>query len=190
MEPKKRSFFKSLRGKIGLQMLVVGIAPILVVGVIVYLSMSSSQYNADDSVNESRIQLEEDVVGINIQGGSTLNSRTFLPAVVGVIVAAREGHPDVPIVVCSPVWSPPRETTPNTAGMTLEIMRQDVATAVELLRERGDKSLHYVDGLALFGPEHAANLPDELHPDAEGYCILARNFSREVFEQLRISPLT
>jgi HAMP domain-containing protein len=68
METKKRSLFRSLRGKIGLQMLVVAIAPLLLVGVIVYLSMSAAQFNAGESVDDSRVQLEQEVVGVNLEG--------------------------------------------------------------------------------------------------------------------------
>ena len=59
-------------------------------------------------------------------------------------------------------------------------MREEVAEAVSAIRERGGSNVHYVDGLSLFGPEHAHMLPDDLHPDAEGYETLARNFLREV----------
>jgi hypothetical protein len=125
-------------------------------------------------------------IGINIQGHGSLNIRSFLPAVIGTLVTIREKHPDIPLVVCSPIWSPPRETAPNAAGMSLEIMRQQVAKAVDILRERGDKLLYYVDGLKLFGPEHAEFLPDLVHPDAEGYLILGRNFVREVFDRIGV----
>jgi hypothetical protein len=131
-------------------------------------------------------------IGINIHGSGSLNVRSFLPAVIGTIVTVREGHPDIPLIVCSPIWSPPREATAGGAGMSLQTMRQEVAKAVEILREKGDKSLHYVDGLRLFGPEYAANLPDLVHPDAEGYRILGRNFVREVFDRigLQLPPET
>jgi len=125
-------------------------------------------------------------IGINIHGSGSLNVRSFLPAVIGTIVTVREGHPDIPLVVCSPIWSPPRETTPNGAGMSLQTMRQEVFEAVEIVREKGDKSLHYVDGLRLFGPEYATNLPDLVHPDAEGYRILGHNFVREVFDRIGV----
>jgi hypothetical protein len=59
-------------------------------------------------------------------------------------------------------------------------MREEVAGAVAALRAHGDKNLHYVDGLRVFGPELAERLPDDVHPDAEGYRILGANFLREV----------
>jgi hypothetical protein len=119
-------------------------------------------------------------VGINIYGAASLGPRTFRSAIVGFVQIVREGHPDVPYVVASPICSPPRETTPNAVGFTLEAMRQEVALAVESLRATGDANVHYVDGLSVFGPDLAGYLPDDLHPDAEGYAILGRTFARDV----------
>ena len=48
------------------------------------------------------------------------------------------------------------------------------------MQGRGDGNLHYVDGLKLFGPEMAHLLPDDLHPDAEGYQAMGRNFVDKV----------
>lgn len=125
-------------------------------------------------------------LGINIYGNGSLNQRSFLPAIIGTISTIREKHPHIPFIVCSPVWSPDREDTPNTVGLTLKIMREQISHAVSLFRKRGDENIHYVDGLKLFGPELASNLPDKLHPDAEGYIRLGENFFREVFEVLKI----
>jgi hypothetical protein len=119
-------------------------------------------------------------VGINIYGAASLGPRAFRSAVVGFVQVVREGHPDAPYVVMSPICSPPRERTPNAVGFTLEAMRQEVALAVESLRAHGDANLHYVDGLSVFGPDLAGRLPDDLHPDAEGYAILGRAFARDV----------
>jgi hypothetical protein len=118
--------------------------------------------------------------GINIYGAASLGPRSFGPALIGTVQTVREGHPDTPLALISPIVSPPRETTPNAVGFTLAAMREEVASAVEALRAHGDRNLHYVDGLRLFGPELAERLPDELHPDAEGYRILGANFLREV----------
>jgi len=119
-------------------------------------------------------------LGINVYGAASLSPRTFRPAIVGFVQIIREKHPDTPLVLLSPIFSPPRETTTNAVGFTLEAMRTEVAAAVEALRGRGDRHVHYVDGLRLFGPDLAAHLPDNLHPDAAGYKIMGRNFVREV----------
>lgn len=119
-------------------------------------------------------------VGINIHGQESLNLRTFGPAIIGFIEIVREKHPDTPFVVISPIFSPPREETPNAAGFNLQGMREEVPAAVNAIQAHGDTNIHYVDGLKLFGPEYAHLLPDQLHPDAEGYKILGQNFLREV----------
>lgn len=119
-------------------------------------------------------------VGINIYGASSLNVRTFRPGIIAFVQLVREQHPDVPFVVISPIFSPPRETAPNAVGFTLEAMRQEVALAVETLRAHGDRRVYYVDGRSIFGPDLAHLLPDNLHPNAEGYKAMGRNFLREV----------
>lgn len=125
-------------------------------------------------------------LGINVCGAGSLNPRTFLPAVLGTLFRIREGHPEIPFAVCSPICSPPRENTPNLVEITLEIMRAEIAKAVEIFRRRGDRNIFYIDGLKLFGPELADYLPDEVHPNAEGYKRLGQNFIREVFEKLGV----
>ena len=126
-------------------------------------------------------------VGINIQGGNTLNERTFRAAIIGFVQIVREKHPDTPFAVVSPIYSPPRETTPNEVGFTLAAMRDEVAAAVSALQAHGDRHLHYFDGLQIFGPETAHLLPDDLHPNAEGYRVLGRNFLREVAAKVFVS---
>jgi len=67
METKKRSFFKSLRGRLSLQMLLVSLVPILVIGGLVYRGMNNSRESAVHSVDDSRISLERDVVQSNLR---------------------------------------------------------------------------------------------------------------------------
>lgn len=115
-------------------------------------------------------------VGINMYNAASIGLRTFMPAIIGFVHILREKHPDTPLAVISPIYSPPRETTENAVGFTLSAMRAEVAEAVALLQARGDANLHYVDGMTLFGPELAGMLPDDLHPDAAGYQAMGRNF--------------
>ncbi len=123
-------------------------------------------------------------VGINIQSTNSLGPRTFRSAVIGFVQIVREKHPDAPFVVVSPILSPPRETTPNLVGLSLSDMRNEIAEAVEALRAHGDANIHYVDGLRVFGSDQVHLLPDEVHPDAEGYKVLGQNFLREVARPL------
>ena len=119
-------------------------------------------------------------VGINIYGSDSLSPRTFQSAIIGFVNIVREKHPDTPFVVISSIFSPGRETTANAVGFTLADMRQEAAEAVDAMRDGGDANLHYVSGLELFGPDLAHMLPDDLHPDAEGYKIMGRNFVDKV----------
>jgi hypothetical protein len=79
--------------------------------------------------------------------------------------------------VISPFASPPRETTPNLVGLSLQQMREEIEDAVRRMQDTcGDSALRYVDGLRIFGLNLAADyLPDELHPNADAQEIIARN---------------
>ena len=48
---------------------------------------------------------------------------------------------------------------------------------METLRAHGDANIHYIDGLDVFGPEFAHLLPDELHPNAEGYRLIGKRYT-------------
>lgn len=119
-------------------------------------------------------------VGINIYGGASLSPRTFRGAIIGFVRIVRDAHPEIPFVVMSPIYSPPREMALNAVGFTLQAMREEVAAAVDTLQAAGDPDLHYVDGLEIFGADYAHLLPDELHPDAEGYRLMGQRFTEKV----------
>ena len=119
-------------------------------------------------------------VGINIQILSSLSIRTFAPAIVGFVKIIREKHPNTPLVVISPIYSPPREQQPNLVGSSLEDFRVEIANTVRVLQNHGDSNIHYIDGLNLFGPEYIHLLPDELHPNAAGYKVIGDKFLSEV----------
>ncbi len=123
-------------------------------------------------------------VGINVYGHASLSPRTFRGAIISFVRTVRDRHPDTPFAVASSIVAPVRETTPNAVGFTMQAMREEVAEAVAALRARGDRAVHYVDGLKLLGENLRHYLPDDVHPNAEGYRALARNFSREVVEKI------
>ena len=122
-------------------------------------------------------------IGINIYGAASLGPRAFRPAILGTVATIRDGHPETPLVVSSPIWGHDRETTSNAVGLTLEQMRVEIREAVESHKRRGDANIYYVDGLRLFDESLARYLPDNLHPDARGYQIMGANFLKEVFER-------
>ncbi len=124
-------------------------------------------------------------LGINIYGAASLSPRTFQAAIIGFIQIIRETHPKIPLAVISPIYSYERETTPNVVGYTLQQMRHDVADVVERLVAAGDKELLYFNGLELFDRQAAdRSMPDNLHPDTDGYELLAENISSAIIESL------
>lgn len=61
--------------------------------------------------------------------------------------------------------------------LILTRIRELIAGAVETRRMAGDTALHRVDGLELFGPEDARDLPDDPHPNPAGYVRMGEWFA-------------
>ncbi len=119
-------------------------------------------------------------LGINILGASSLGPRAFRPAIIGAVEIIREKHTDIPIVLMSPILATNKEENKNPVGFNLQIMREEVQSAVDALVSHGDENIHYVNGLDIFGPEYIELLPDDVHPDAEGYRVMGKNFAANV----------
>ncbi len=117
-------------------------------------------------------------LGINVWSDGLLKPRTFADSFHGFVALVRDGHPRTPLLVASPIFSPEREHKRDAGGLTLTEMRELLCDAVERRRAAGDEHLHYLDGLELFGPADAGNLPDGLHPSAEGYRVIGERFYR------------
>ena len=80
----------------------------------------------------------------------------------------------------SPIFATNREENKNPVGFNLQIMREEVQSAAEALISNGDENVHYVSGLDIFGSEYIELLPDDVHPDAEGYRVMGKNFATKV----------
>jgi lysophospholipase L1-like esterase len=115
-------------------------------------------------------------IGINIQGHSSLNARTFGANLIGFVQILREKHPTTPLLLASPIYSFDRETTPNVVGWSLQDYRRAVEEAARTLQESGDENLFYLSGLELFDESLGHLMPDKLHPDTQGYRALGENF--------------
>jgi hypothetical protein len=124
-------------------------------------------------------------VGINLVDGD-LNQRTFKPAVLGLVKIIREKHPNTPLAVCSPIYSPLYDDIKGGSGYNLKDMRAIIAESVDLFRRHGDGNILYIDGLKLFGADDVRHMPDKLHPDADGQYLLADRFIKEVFSRFRL----
>ncbi|HEX4015124.1 MAG TPA: GDSL-type esterase/lipase family protein [Frankiaceae bacterium] len=96
------------------------------------------------------------------------NLRAFLSIV-------REGHPETPIVVWSPVIRPDAEQTPNRLGATLADLRAEVESFAADPGVPGP--LELVRGLPLLRGDQ---LPDGVHPGDEGHVIMAEAIGEAV----------
>ncbi|MDH6223479.1 MULTISPECIES: GDSL-type esterase/lipase family protein [Streptomyces] len=145
-------------------------------------------------------------LGINVVNADAMRLRAFVPAVHGFLDTLREGHPDTPLLVVSPILCPVHEHTPGPlmpdfgddgsvrfratgdpaevpAGrLTLTVVR-DVLARVVRERAADDPHLHLLDGLDLYGEDDHAELPlpDAIHPSPAGHRRIAGNFARLAF---------
>lgn len=139
-------------------------------------------------------------LGINVVNGASLRQRTFVPAVHGFVDLIRDGHPETPLLLISPVICPAAEEVPGptstdlsrpepthahgdpadvaAGALTLTVIRETLAGIVE---RRADPHLHYLDGRELFGAGDLADLPDGLHPNADGYRRMGHRFAALAF---------
>ncbi|MGW3173686.1 GDSL-type esterase/lipase family protein [Streptomyces sp. NPDC001153] len=147
-------------------------------------------------------------LGINVVNTDLMRLRAFGPAVHGFLDTIRDGHPDTPLLVVSPILCPIHEDTPGpslpdfsalsegrlrfrAAGdpaekasgkLTLGVIREELA---RIVRERSaqDPRLHYLDGRELYGEADFGELPlpDDLHPDAAAHRRIGERFAALAF---------
>ena len=98
------------------------------------------------------------------------------------LAVVREGHPDTPIVVTSPVVRPDAEATPNRLGATLDDLRVAMEDVANERIADGDDTLTVVPGRDLL---QAGDLPDGVHPGDEGHRTLAAAFGGAVHAAAR-----
>jgi hypothetical protein len=149
-------------------------------------------------------------IGINIVNADLMRLRAFGPAVHGFLDTVRDGHPDTPLLLVSPILCPIHEDTPGpgafdtdalaegqlrfratgdpaerAAGkLTLTVIREHLARIVAE-RATDDPNLHHLDGLELYGPTDADELPlpDRLHPDAATHRRIGERFAALAFAE-------
>ncbi|MFE7560112.1 GDSL-type esterase/lipase family protein [Kitasatospora sp. NPDC057500] len=138
--------------------------------------------------------------GINIVARAAFRLRTFGPAVHGYLDTIRDGHPDTPLLVISPVSCPALEARPGPTGvdrdgritalgdpadlaggaLSLQVVRDELARIVAV-RQAHDPNLHHLDGRELLGPADVDDLPDGLHPSAAAYRRMGERFAAHAF---------
>ncbi len=140
-------------------------------------------------------------LGINVVNADSMRERAFVPAVHGLLDTIRDGHPETPILVISPIICPaaehrPGPTLPTVDGrfeivdrpaelmvgaLSLTRIRELLELVVEQRRRAGDAAVHYLHGHELFGPDDVDDLPDGLHPNAAGYRRIGERFTAFAF---------
>ncbi|MEU4191293.1 GDSL-type esterase/lipase family protein [Kribbella sp. NPDC026611] len=112
-------------------------------------------------------------LGINIHGGATFSGRTLPGQVEAFVRTVREGHPQTPIVVITPLLAPNREGSVNAVGLTLD----DVRGCVEL-GARTDPDIEVIDGRTILSLEEARALyADDVHPGPDGYRLIGERLA-------------
>jgi hypothetical protein len=166
----------------------------------------AGQCMLDQHVARTIRDLDADLIsvkaGINVVNGDTMRERTYVAALHGFLDTVRDGHPTTPIVVATPIICPVAEDHPgptvageggrvrvvardpelSLGALTLRRIRDLMTGVVAARRAAGDQWLHLLDGLALFGPDDLDDLPDGLHPNADGYRRMGERFHTLVFE--------
>lgn len=142
-------------------------------------------------------------LGINIVNGDTMRERAFIPAIHGLLDTVRESHPDVPLVLITPIICPVAEDHPgptalgpdgqvrvfqrplalSKGALTLRRIRELEAEIVVARQAAGDTNLHLMNGTDLFGEADVDDLPDGLHPNPAGYQQIGERFHRLAFER-------
>jgi GDSL-like Lipase/Acylhydrolase family len=140
-------------------------------------------------------------VAVNIIGEDAMRARPFGPVLHGFLDTIREGKPDMPILVVSPIFSPMGEDHPGPllldaegrtvsvdgpaelrrTSLTVRAMRSAIEAVVKVRQDLGDQNLHYLNGLELFGADDAGDLPDHVHPNDAGNRRIAERFVRHAF---------
>ncbi|MER7173120.1 GDSL-type esterase/lipase family protein [Streptomyces mesophilus] len=135
-------------------------------------------------------------LGINVVNFDSMRERAFVSAFHGFLDTVRDGHPDTPLLILTPIFCTTAEDRPgptpygpdgrftaverpaDSSGGCLSLgrIRELLGAQVELRRAEGDGALHLVEGTDLFGPADAGDLPDGLHPNPAGYRRMAGRF--------------
>ena len=139
-------------------------------------------------------------LGINFTARAAYRLRTFGPTVHGFLDTIREGHPDTPLLVVSPIACPALERTPGptlwrggvltatgdpadvaAGALTLEVVRGELRRIVGE-RAKQDPNIAHLDGLELLALDEADEfLAEGLHPNPAGYRLIGERFAKLAF---------
>ncbi|WP_147794668.1 GDSL-type esterase/lipase family protein [Cellulomonas sp. Y8] len=157
-------------------------------------------------IRDAPADLVSVALGINVVNLDGMRRRTFEAAVHGFLDTIRDGHPDTPLVLVTPIFCGIHEDTPGpgafdvaelaagrvrfvatggddltTGRLTLRVVRDALAAVAG--RRADDPHLHLLDGLSLYGAADAEEhpLPDGLHPDPVTHRLIGERFAAQVF---------
>lgn len=148
-------------------------------------------------------------LGINIVNADAMRMRAFVPAIHGFLDTVRDGHPDTPLFLVTPLYCPIHEDTPGPGAFDMATIGSPqvrfIATGdpaavpagrlslrsirdalAQITATRNDPHLHLIDGLNLFGPgdEAAHPLADALHPDTASHELIGTRFAEQALAKL------
>jgi len=158
-------------------------------------------------IRDSSADLISVKLGINVVNLDAMRLRALVPAVQGFIDTIRDGHPDAPLILISPIFCGIHENTPGPGAidpaslgtgqvkflatgehgdeaqgrLTLSVIRRELRSLVD--RRTDDPNLSYLDGTALYGQPDAESLPllDGLHPDTAAHRLIGDRFADHAF---------
>jgi len=157
------------------------------------------------TIRDSNAEVISIKAGINVINMDSMKERIFESTLHGFLDTIRDRKKSEPIFVVSAIYCPaaehhPGPTIPDAEGkfitipghaqvrdgcMTLLQSRVVLERVVTVRREAGDDNLYYVNGLDLFGEADAGNLPDDLHPNPEGYVRMGERFAEKVLSSIK-----
>jgi len=139
-------------------------------------------------------------VGINVVNADSMRERAFVPALHGFLDTLRDGHPETPLLVVTPIIYPVGEEHPGPSivrdgrsavverppelaygALSIGRIRELVHDVVARRQQAGDQNLRVLDGRELFGAADVGDLPDGLHPNNAGYRRMGQRFAALAF---------
>lgn len=148
-------------------------------------------------------------LGINLVNLDLMRLRALGPALHGFLDTIRDGHPDTPLLLVSPILCPIHEDTPGPSLPDMAAMRRGqlrfratgnpaeraagkltlrsirtLMQAIVAQRSVHDPLLSYLDGRELYGEADADQLPlpDQLHPDPASHRRIGQRFAAHFFK--------
>jgi lysophospholipase L1-like esterase len=164
----------------------------------------AGQCHLDGLVARTLAEVGADLIslklGINVVNGDSMRERVFVDRAHDLLDRLRAAGPETPIVLISPILCPAHESDPGptqrgpsgviapprpaelaAGALSLRRIREILQGIAEARRAQGDRRLHYLDGLALFGEGDVGDLPDGLHPNAAGLIRMGERFAAWAF---------